>query len=600
MSALDGALCWSCGICTFNNPLQANECAMCANPRPEEQYQQLLQIQEDARRQRRVQEEYERQLAVNSNRVQIQQQSNVMSVDDEEEAAKKLLATDDGNDWNDADFDDADDWDDNTKTVMDTSTVDVDAISDDCEIIEVVEEVEVEVDADADNDDDDENGWSDTELNVQHIDSDMKVPEKIAAYEILRPRELREYQSKFVKEVAEELYMADLEDVLVLARFYRWNKNELLDEYLADTQQVLQKSGVVSSDAAKHQPQESGTFFCMLCVTEYTNCAQSTFAPAQCGHQYCQQCWSSYLEAQMEKGPRCVQTKCIEPSCKLTLRSSVLERLLPYKHLTKYKEYVQHSFVSGRSNLQWCPGKECVNAVKAEFGAPLTIDCDSCCHSWCFACLNEAHLPCTCELADRWLRLHASDSENVTWVRAFTKQCPKCKNHIEKNQGCNHMTCRCGYEFCWLCRKDWKKIGYGHQCNKPQDVVEAENAQKSAESYLKRYMFYFARYEAHEKSAQIAHKTTLENARECIRTMITDKAQFVKQYKYGDLQFIEDAIREVIHCKNILQWSYCFGYYLAEQCDLKQLFETQQGLLESFSDQLHEKAEKPVDDSAQW
>merc|ERR1712154_518295 len=46
--------------------------------------------------------------------------------------------------------------------------------------------------------------------------------------------------------------------------------------------------------------------------------------------------------------------------------------------------------------------------------------------------------------------------------------------HIEKNQGCNHMTCRkhaggCGHEFCWLCKGDWSKHGSAtggyYQCN---------------------------------------------------------------------------------------------------------------------------------------
>lgn len=31
------------------------------------------------------------------------------------------------------------------------------------------------------------------------------------------------------------------------------------------------------------------------------------------------------------------------------------------------------------------------------------------------------------------------------------KQCPKCKFWVEKNQGCDHMTCKCKFEFCYKC-----------------------------------------------------------------------------------------------------------------------------------------------------
>jgi hypothetical protein len=44
---------------------------------------------------------------------------------------------------------------------------------------------------------------------------------------------------------------------------------------------------------------------------------------------------------------------------------------------------------------------------------------------------------------------------NKEWLEINTKKCPNCHKSIEKNEGCNHMTCRrpagCGHEFCWLC-----------------------------------------------------------------------------------------------------------------------------------------------------
>jgi hypothetical protein len=44
------------------------------------------------------------------------------------------------------------------------------------------------------------------------------------------------------------------------------------------------------------------------------------------------------------------------------------------------------------------------------------------------------------------------------WLKSHTRRCPQCHERIQKNGGCNHMTCRCGYEMCWCCGKAYVKV----------------------------------------------------------------------------------------------------------------------------------------------
>jgi len=35
------------------------------------------------------------------------------------------------------------------------------------------------------------------------------------------------------------------------------------------------------------------------------------------------------------------------------------------------------------------------------------------------------------------------------------QRCSKCERWVEKNTGCNHMTCICSHEFCYVCGADY-------------------------------------------------------------------------------------------------------------------------------------------------
>ena len=93
----------------------------------------------------------------------------------------------------------------------------------------------------------------------------------------------------------------------------------------------------------------------------------------------------------------------------------------------------------------------------------------------------------------------------------LSPQCPKCNICIEKNGGCNHMQCsKCKHDFCWMCLGDWKTHGSDYyECSRykenPDIVNQSQQAQ--AREALKKYLFYFERWENHNKSLQLEAQT---------------------------------------------------------------------------------------------
>ena len=106
--------------------------------------------------------------------------------------------------------------------------------------------------------------------------------------------------------------------------------------------------------------------------------------------------------------------------------------------------------------MTWCPAPDCDHSVSCSL-PKRNLDCIIptvkclCSLRFCFACSHIDHQPAPCHLLRLWMKKCADDSETANWVNANTKDCPKCNTMIEKNGGCNHMTCRkCRYEFCWV------------------------------------------------------------------------------------------------------------------------------------------------------
>lgn len=66
-------------------------------------------------------------------------------------------------------------------------------------------------------------------------------------------------------------------------------------------------------------------------------------------------------------------------------------------------------------------------------------------HQTCHSCMKARHQGFTCE------EFASTDTEMQSLLDGNTKPCPRCRELITKNDGCNHMTCRCRQHFCWRC-----------------------------------------------------------------------------------------------------------------------------------------------------
>ncbi|KAL9300651.1 putative IBR domain, E3 ubiquitin ligase RBR family [Arabidopsis thaliana] len=85
--------------------------------------------------------------------------------------------------------------------------------------------------------------------------------------------------------------------------------------------------------------------------------------------------------------------------------------------------------------------------------------CVKCNGLFCIDCKVPSHSDLSCadykklhpELLVDDIKLKLLANENM-W-----RQCVMCRHLIELSDGCNHMTCRCGYQFCYGCGIEWKK-----------------------------------------------------------------------------------------------------------------------------------------------
>jgi len=426
----------------------------------------------------------------------------------------------------------------------------------------------------------------------------MKIS-RTASFEVLPQEAITNNSKKMIDEVVQVCGIPTEAAAAALLRYYKWNKEKLIEGYLDDPKKTCTAAGMSTLELERPVKNPTAVHTCLICLEDLPDA--ETFA-LSCGHRYCKDCWQGYLNVKIGDGPSCIYSRCPSPKCNAIVHEQAFKQLTPDTTYQRYIKYMFRSFVDDNPHVKWCPAPGCTNAIRCErTGRRPPVLC-KCGFAFCFRCADSDigdHQPVDCERLDKWLQKASDESENVKWLKANTKNCPKCRSPIEKNGGCMHMTCKtssCGYEFCWLCRGPWNEHGTNtggyYQCNKydASDAKKDDDKAQGVKSELETYMFYYHRYESHKNAGKIADQQRSECQKREMQILDTFDV------RSQDTKFLMEATEQLIANRRVLQYSYVMGYYLDKsKLSEKNLFEDLQEQLEKFTDTLSGLYEESIE-----
>ncbi|KAJ3757197.1 hypothetical protein EV360DRAFT_46521 [Lentinula raphanica] len=424
----------------------------------------------------------------------------------------------------------------------------------------------------------------------------------------------------------------------LLLRHADWNKEPLIEKYMENATKVLVDAGVAipepvaeptpvrthhsvdklsSTGSASRQPEQK-TFTCPICFDDSPSLKPLSLI---CGHAACSGCWNAYTVSKIRDEAE-HSIRCMTEGCAIVAPDDFIHDILlsdaaappdsdPDSNQTawvRFQELLVRSFVGANPKLKFCPYPGCTNTVSCPAAASKSVlttmvpivSCgakgiprDASEHIFCFGCPIESdHRPVVCAVARLWLKKCEDDSETANWIKSNTKECSQCQSTIEKNGGCNHMTCKkCKYEFCWVCMGPWSEHGTAwYSCNRYDEKggVEARDAQSRSRASLERYLHYYNRWANHEQSAKLSIELYAKTEKKMEDMQITSSLTWI------EVQFMRKAVEVVERCRSTLKWTYAMAYYLAKGNE-KDLFEDNQRDLEKAVEDLSELLESPIE-----
>jgi len=214
---------------------------------------------------------------------------------------------------------------------------------------------------------------------------------------------------------------------------------------------------------------------CQICFTDKIGSQCLRFVV--CNHVYCRECMTNYFTEKISTGA-VSSLVCPTFKCETQALPNQVAELVPLDLFNKYESLLLETQLESMTDVMLCPRLVCQ--------CPTMIDrdtnmghCPACQFAFCIYCKATYHgvSPCKFKSSEQRAILerykNSSGEERIflekrygkkqlatmsatlaseDYMASHARQCPHCNAPIEKNEGCNKITCwRCNTHFCWLC-----------------------------------------------------------------------------------------------------------------------------------------------------
>ncbi|KAF2476483.1 uncharacterized protein BDR25DRAFT_252513 [Lindgomyces ingoldianus] len=196
-------------------------------------------------------------------------------------------------------------------------------------------------------------------------------------------------------------------------------------------------------------------------------CGENTPIPefpalAECAHEpdICVDCFKGWIASELNT-KSWSEIKCPGDGCRVILKHHHVQQHADPEIYERFDSLSARDALNDDPNFRWCRGPGCKSGQIHLSGEEGNIfRCIACGFRVCVKHENTWHEDETCEEYDyrksgkKERDQKQQEEASVKAIGELTKRCPgkSCKWPIEKNEGCDHMTCsKCRHEFCWIC-----------------------------------------------------------------------------------------------------------------------------------------------------